>query len=536
MRWYFKLSIKAKLLLSFILILILTMFISGLAMNSMNQAQTVADDLHEVLTGRYVRMSNVLDHSIRMQVAAVEYVAKGQQDPSQKSKLERAISESAQHFEVLQRTRYPQEVGLIKDTRVEILDIINNKLYPAMDSGDVSEAERILVREIMPKFGAITTTSIDLHHRQIAVATELSAPLTNNTPLILVAIITVIAIILSLTIAFATAAYAKGALAFAIQEIAYLEHQDLSRNISNNIYQDEFGTLIKSLDNCRLLFSQVLTRVTDAANNVQQNMINVKDATARLAANAHDSESRTLTVATAADEMVATTQDIASNCSNAASISNQSSAITNTAMSKVKSSIEEIFRQAEQTKQDNKQIETMINQSRSIGSIVSTIDEIAAQTNLLALNAAIEAARAGEAGRGFAVVADEVRALASRTSSSTNEITNMVSLIEHDANIASESMANSVSNMDNLANNTSGLEHVLNDILTYVNDVNAQITQIATATEEQSATTAEISNNMQSLSNSSKEVANIAAQTEEVIADTTAKVQALTNELATFRL
>ena len=195
-----------------------------------------------------------------------------------------------------------------------------------------------------------------------------------------------------------------------------------------------------------------------------------------------------------------------------------------------------IFQQVEQTKANSQQIEAMINQSRSIGSIVNTIDEIAAQTNLLALNAAIEAARAGEAGRGFAVVADEVRALATRTGSSTNEITQKISLIESDANKASATMDQSVAGISALADDTSVLEHVLNDIFEQVENVTSQITQIATAAEEQTTATHEISTNMQELTNSSREVAQIASETQESVNVTSKEIANLVSLMNNFKL
>lgn len=535
MRWYFSMSIKAKLMLSFVLVLLLTLTISTISLISMNNARAVADNFHWTLAERYKRIDNAMVASVEAQMNTLNYVNNYEKDHSLLSTLKSELVELNKYADALQTARFPTEINAVKKASDEVISMLNNQLVDFVQNKELDSARQLYFDKILPRFHTMFTNLNKVRDNQVESLLSISSSLTDITPVIIISIVTVVSIILSIMIAMMTAAYANGAIYYLIKEIQRLESQDLSHPITSDKYADEFGKLISSLECCRQLFAQVIKRVTDSSEQIKQDMNTVKESTARLANNSQASETRTLTVAAAADEMVATTQDIANNCTSAATLANKSSSVTTNAMDKVKSSISEIFQQAEQTKHDSQQIETMIKQSRSISSIVSTIDEIAAQTNLLALNAAIEAARAGEAGRGFAVVADEVRALASRTSSSTNEITQMVSLIERDANLATDSMSNSVANMDALANSTSGLEHVLNDILKYANEVNAQITQIATAAEEQTAATSEISANMQSLTAASKEVSIIATETDNIISNTVQEVKQLSEELSAFR-
>ena len=141
-------------------------------------------------------------------------------------------------------------------------------------------------------------------------------------------------------------------------------------------------------------------------------------------------------------------------------------------------------------------VESLGERSDQIGTIIGTIEEIADQTNLLALNAAIEAARAGEQGRGFAVVADEVRALAERTTRATKEIGEMIKAIQKETHGAVAAMEQGVRQVESGTIEAAKSGQALQDILQQINHVAMQVNQIATAAEEQTATTSEISSNL----------------------------------------
>ena len=209
--------------------------------------------------------------------------------------------------------------------------------------------------------------------------------------------------------------------------------------------------------------------------------------------------SQSTTLATAGEEMAATSSDIANNCHMAANGAQQAADTTQQGFEVVSRTVEGIRFRGLKTKENAQLVESLGQRSDQIGAIVATIEDIADQTNLLALNAAIEAARAGEQGRGFAVVADEVRALAERTTRATKEISDMIRGIQQETKTAITSMEEGVKGTERGATEAAQLETSLQAILEQVSAVTDQINQIATAAEEQTSTTREISHNVLNL-------------------------------------
>ena len=202
------------------------------------------------------------------------------------------------------------------------------------------------------------------------------------------------------------------------------------------------------------------------------------------------------TVATAGEEMSATSSEITRNCQYAAEGSQKATAAAVSGARVVDETIAVMTSISDRVKKSAQAVEHLGSRSDQIGQIVGTIEDIADQTNLLALNAAIEAARAGEQGRGFAVVADEVRALAERTTRATKEIGEMIRMIQQETKGAVVTMEEGVTEVALGSEKAAGSGRALDNILEQINAVTTQIHQIASAAEEQTATTSEISSNM----------------------------------------
>jgi methyl-accepting chemotaxis protein len=245
---------------------------------------------------------------------------------------------------------------------------------------------------------------------------------------------------------------------------------------------------------------QVMEMVNRSSNEVSESAIKLRDNAMEMTEGALNVVSQAATVATASEEMSSTSSDIASNCHQAADSSNRASEAAQDGAKVVRETVEGMSRIAEKVRSSASAVEQLGARSEQIGEIVGTIEDIADQTNLLALNAAIEAARAGEQGRGFAVVADEVRALAERTTRATREIGEMIKSIQNETKLAVKSMEQGVEEVERGTVGASKSGQALELILQQISDVTAQIHQIATATEEQTATTREIANNISAIS------------------------------------
>lgn len=246
--------------------------------------------------------------------------------------------------------------------------------------------------------------------------------------------------------------------------------------------------------------------------------------------------SQSTSLATAGEEMSATSGDIANNCHHAATNASGASQKASQGAAVVGQSIAVMNSIAERVKNAAGTVDALGVRSEQIGAIIGTIEDIADQTNLLALNAAIEAARAGEQGRGFAVVADEVRALAERTTRATKEIGEMIKAIQKETRDAVNSMEQSVTQVEQGTSHASDSGRSLQEILDIINDVTEQIGQIATAAEEQTATTREISGNVMNLNDLAQQNDHALHETALAANDVSRQAEELKELVGQFRL
>jgi methyl-accepting chemotaxis protein len=241
-------------------------------------------------------------------------------------------------------------------------------------------------------------------------------------------------------------------------------------------------------------------------------------------------------VATAMNEMSATVSEVSKNAANAASAAQEADDSAKDGWQVVNTTVQTINNLASEVERTSEVIENLKGDSLSIGTVLDVIRDIAEQTNLLALNAAIEAARAGEQGRGFAVVADEVRTLASRTQQSTREINDMIERLQNGANQAVSVMEMGRSKAVESVEQAAKAGEALQSITSVVDNIKSMNMQIASAAEEQSATAEEINRNIVNISEVAQETAGGSQQTASASDELARLASDLQGQVAKFKV
>ncbi len=433
------------------------------------------------------------------------------------------------------------------------LQDINAKLQPRVPEQTAAMLKDAMVAlesymEVLRHSHVLSTAQLEAEHAMNAVyanlrtnidelleiQTNFRAKVANSSKITSVTL-SLIAIVLAVLIGFTIVKQITSPLNQAVRIAQAIGNRDMT-GTAIEPRGDEFGTLLKALEQTRANLSEALGEVGGITTQLAAAAEELSVVTNQTSAGVNNQRIETEQVATAMNEMSATVQEVAQNAEEAAAAAQKADTQAKTGNKALQVALADINQLSEDVNHSAEAIQRLNKDSSSIGTVLTVINSIAEQTNLLALNAAIEAARAGEAGRGFAVVADEVRNLAHRTQESIGQIEQLIANLQH----GSQNAVEMIDHSRTMAHLT--LEHAqqagdeLAAIMRTVSEIQAMNIQIATAAEEQSAVAEEINASVVNVNNIADQSAAAVEETSASSAELARLGQSLHSLVARFKI
>ncbi|NLW36932.1 methyl-accepting chemotaxis protein [Syntrophorhabdus aromaticivorans] len=513
-------AIGKRLYISFSVFMFIVVLICLLGWKNMHDVDRGVKEIADVTFEKTIATAKAIDslHSLYSSVAVIAFTT----DNALVAKEIQNITE--------QRTIHATELGKIEklETTKEGKTLIakfkedlagasdaSSRLLSLAQDGNLKEASALYLDETKPRSIRLIQTMKQLadFQRQSVSATFKNMSDANNRVRLALVVFGLVSVAGGLLIAFFLTRSIILPIREGVEVADRLSKGELNITTVNIEGKDEVAQLLKAMNRTVDQWKSVVGYMRSAVGSLSEGGRQLSASAEALSHGYEDQSGRISQVATAAEEMSQTVVDIAKNAGGIAASASETAQIANKGEIIVDKSVKEVKEIAQTVDASAAFVKTLGERSHQIGEIVTVINDIADQTNLLALNAAIEAARAGEQGRGFAVVADEVRKLAERTANATSEIGSMIGAIQEGVSQAVGSMESATRKVEAGVELSNSAGQSLRLIVQSVEQLQLMVQQIASATEEMSATSEQITRDIEQIASVSQNVAASSRQT-----------------------
>jgi methyl-accepting chemotaxis protein len=408
-----------------------------------------------------------------------------------------------------EQSTYDQYVQLLNDYRQ-----LESRMKSLSQANDMTELTRLLSADLQTnsdQMNVVLGKLVEMNTQQLNQASA-NATQQYSTAFTMVVTLLIIATALTLLFAWLLTNSITRPIASALHAAEDIAEGDLTRTITVD-GTDEAGRLLAAMLKMQSKLRDTLQRISGSATQLASAAEELNAVTDESARGLSQQNNEIEQAATAVNQMTSAVEEVARNAVSTSEASKNATTSASDGRDLVQETVGAIERMSADVQSTSTLIGNLAGESRDIGKVLDVIRGLADQTNLLALNAAIEAARAGEAGRGFAVVADEVRALAHRTQQSTSEIERMIGSIQGGTEQAVNSMRSSTERAESTLNIAKGAGLALDTINSAVVEINERNLVIASAAEEQAQVAREVDRNLVNIRDLSTQSATGANQT-----------------------
>ncbi|MGF6164900.1 methyl-accepting chemotaxis protein [Pseudomonas sp. 2725] len=512
-------NIAPRAFLSFALIGGLMMVLGVFALNQMSKIRGAAENITNNSVPSIKSLDDFTQLTLRLRVLSYRLLVNREPDVQQKTMelLEtrnQQIRTAQATYEKLiaspqERAAYDQYVQLLGQYRQ-----IEDRMKTLSRNNQVDELRSLLNTDLLNNSEAVNTVLnrlLEINTQQSHDTNQQSAD-QYDSAFNLVITLLVIATALTLLLAWLLTNSITQPIANALGAAEQIAEGNLTRPITVD-GQDEAGRLLLAMSKMQEKLRDTLQRISGSATQLASAAEELNSVTDESARGLTRQNNEIEQAATAVNEMTSAVEEVARNAVSTSEASKNATTSAGDGRDLVQETVSAIERMSADVQSTATLIGDLANESRDIGKVLDVIRGLADQTNLLALNAAIEAARAGEAGRGFAVVADEVRALAHRTQQSTSEIERMIGSIQSGTEHAVDSMRNSTERAESTLNIARGAGMSLDTINSAIVEINERNLVIASAAEEQAQVAREVDRNLVNIRDLSVQSATGANQT-----------------------